>query len=216
MKFNIYLATLLTLTCVTTLASDKGLRNLPPVEKIQPRKTTMPPPVPVPVTEDSGLERAQVTNRPDRRANQYVNLMQGAGSAPVIESKKTEITFCDYLATNEEKFMSMINSSIQSVQFNTSGPNSGRLSQFHLLGSTSYSRADGTVKAFVYESITGSIFILRFPNGSTSGRGEFVPHSIPSHISIIDKDAYRGDNFWNAVSQGNTPLCGRYINLVRN
>ena len=214
MNFNICLTILFSLTCLTTRASDKGLKTPPPIERIEPRPTNSPPAV-IPVVDDSGSDRATIYRRSDPRG-QYINLQQGSGSTAAAKISKTETTFCSYLAMNEEAITRPINTGFQSAQFTSSASTGGRQSQYHILGLGMHNRADGMTPAFIYESISGTIFTLKYLSNGPSGKGEFTVHSIPSNIVIIDKESYRGDNYWNSVSQGATPLCGRYINLVRN
>lgn len=212
MNFNICLATLLSLACISTMADDKRVKNPPLVERIEPRTTKVPPPIILPTVDDSGTDRPTSIHRPDPRG-QYINLQQGAGAGPVAEIKKTEITFCDYLKKNEAAITRPINSGFnkcfKTAKFTTSAHAGGGYNQYMLLGVSEHDRTDGMVPAFIYELNTGTIFSIKPAD-------EFVVHNIPNNVVIVDRDAFRGQNYWDAVSRGTTPLCGRYINLICN
>lgn len=204
MNFNIYLAALLTLASTSTaLADGRNLKIPPPVEKITPRKTTVPDPV-VPVFEDKGSSQRPA----DPRGNQYINLNSGAGnSTGVPQEAKIQTTFCKYLIENLDKISQPIHSGISSVQF--SSANSKHV--YHLLGVSSHNRVDGKIPAFIYESTQGAFFVLK-PNGS----GTSVLHTIPSNVVIVDRANYINQGYWDETKDGQDPLCGQFVNLVRN
>lgn len=205
MNFNIYVAALLTFVAISSVASDKGLRAVPPTEPAKPRATRLPPAIPI-------VEETLVVRTPppipqhqqnDPRG-QYINV--GRGEVVVApEVKKREMDFCTFLSIKEDALVRQVN---QNLNYSFGDVDSNH--RYHLI-SAGHSTVDGMVAAFVYESVTGTFFRIR--NGQGQGRNNFAVFSIPNDITITDKEEYKGDNYYNRTQNGRSPLCGRYTNL---
>lgn len=209
MNFNIYIAAMICFAFVSTsMARDQDLNKAPPVEPIKGRKVNLPPPL---IPDSGSTERVTTPRANDPRGQGYINVFVGGatGRTAAPEVAKRQIPFCSYLAMVEDSLTRPIDTGITSANF-TSG-NSRHV--YHLLGSAYHNRTDGRVPAFVYESTTGSFFALK-PTGPN--RAEFVIHNIPNDLVITDIESYKGRGFWTETRDGEAPLCGRYINLVRN
>ena len=206
MNFNICIAALLSFAAVTSMASDKGMKTPPPIERIKARDTKQLPPVPVeaPEVERTAPPVQQHYGSSNHPRGQYINM----GTSQVVvapEVAKREMEFCTFLSIKEGSLLKSVNENL-----NTSFDKPDSKFKYHLMG-INHNRSDGMVQAFVYESVTGTFYTFK---NSGQGQNHFEVFNVPRDIVIKDLQDFKGDNFYKITQDGRAPLCGRYAKIL--